>query len=672
MERYRPANLQQGQIGSGAGTQTALGVATQRFESLSSKLDQFSQMALKQHVIGRMGAAQDQAAKDDAKGVPFHKESIYTEYGKAYNNTRSATFAANAEIDLTTKSAEFAQQFEHQPAEYNNAMKNYREKLSLDAPTPELGNVIAISGRKIQNHQFGKLSIAQNEEFNRYKLNTYANFIGLQESRAINAGAKGDKGKKDLDLIREYSLDYTNAMVEDGIITKAEAEQQIEISEYKIKKGTLESQIRDLVTEKSFDEARNIVSSFGDEIPEGYTVAQYDAINKSITSIYNGGIKTQKAKEKKVVASADKLAKSQIRMKQQGVTSDESFITEETKKNLSPEMAKTVQIQENTDAFMLQFADLTQLEKENLFREKRNSAEFTVLDIEVQKAIEENIKASNKGYKDDPMTQGAAEGSYTLEETIHPGMEDFAKIVEDREFLMGINVENAGISANKLLTAGEVTSFTDILNGEDETAKLQLIQSISNTEQAELIYDQLDKKGADVYVASGRLLSKGQPQVARTIMFGAKADVKLDTGVKASNYTKLVSILQGHDVDTINTMTNITTNYNKGVMGMTGDTASTRDAIEAVYGKITKYNGRETFAPIGVTTDKFETWLSGYTVPGNPTLSEDIQSLAGFWDGDLQLVWEADGKYSIKDSSTGMTIADDSGKPIMIDYYEDK
>jgi len=673
MERYKSANLQQAQISAPSGALASAQESIRGFESLSSKLNQFTSMAMNQYAAQRMGEAKEQAARDDAIGKPYHKESVYTMYGKAYNNTRSATFAANAEIDLTTKSTQLAETYKNDPDGYTNAMGSYKDKLALDAPTPELGSVISITGRKIQNHQFGKLSIAKAEEINNQKIGTLDTYVNLQITRAINAQSIGNT--KDLDLITETTLDYVDSMVKEGVIPQSTADNLIKTTKYKVDKGSKEAILRDLIEAKKFDEAREMVESFGDEIGEQYTVTQFDAINRSLTTIYNGGVKANTSATKKVTKEADKLAKNQIKMKQHGVTSDEATISEETKANLSPEVTKLVEIQEKTDAFMLQFADLTQLEKEETLRSAINTAEFTSLSIEVQKAIKENIKATNNGYKNDPMSQGFAEGSYALDETIYYGMEGFTEALDDRDFYKDINVDNAGIGANKLLTKGEEQSFIDTLQGADETAKLGMLQEISSLpkEQAELIYKQLDKKGADIYIASGRLLTQNQPHVARVLMFGATADVKLETETKATNYTNLSTILQGHDVDTINTMTTMATNYNKGAIGMTGSIVSSKEAIEAVYGKIKGYNGRDTFIPVGVNEGTFNAWLSGYIVSGDSALTEEIQSLNNAWfDGDIQLVWEEDGKYSLKDSSNGLTYMDEEGSPIILDYYRSK
>jgi len=518
MERYKSAALQPGQVTEPRGAIAATSIAAQSFENLGTKLNQFSSMALKQYATQRLGKAREQAAIDDAQGKPYHKESIYTVYGKAYNNTRSATFAANAELDLTTKSQEFAYQFKNQPDSYANAMSEYRDKLALDAPTAELGNVIAISGRKIQNYQFGKLSIAKSETMNKEKLQTFNDFIGLQIGRAVNAKANGNT--KDLDLISEYTREYANAMVLEGAIDQAQANKYIEDAEYKVNLGSQEQIMRDLLNEGKYKEAESMIDY---ETPEGADYTQHQAITSSLQTIYNSGIKKYEANIKETQKENDVKGKEGAKILKAGKVP--TNLTELRSLPMSEKVAHELNLQIQVQSMIKPFQQMSLPDQVVEFNKRKATMFGDEVSIELIDEIGKTLQERTRLAKNDPVSLSQQEG-LTGEEpvTLILGDRDFIANLAQRAKDSPVLQASYGKGATQLFTSAEAQQFASYLESPTTSIpeKLNLISQIEQGagKQSGSVYAQIAGKGAPVTAMAGSLINKGQSEIANKVLEG--------------------------------------------------------------------------------------------------------------------------------------------------------
>jgi len=674
--RYERAQQQSANLGSGRGSQAATSVIASNFVSLSNRLQSFRKQAFQ--AAGEQAASQavSDAANDDFKQKPFHKESVRTVYGKAYNNSRSASFMTNGEQELNNKANELSLTYKHDPIQFRKAYQAYLDgDITQLAPTPEIKAALLISGKKLQNSAYGKLAVAKDAEETQLQQQEWVNGVDLGIQQVINMNANGDY--KTAKLIEQNMLEYTQTLVDEGKLSPVvalRAEKQVTFS---IDKGTREQHLKDLIESGDMEAARTFVHTGSIDTSEQYTQDQAYELEASLTKIYTGAVKTQDAVIKKNNTNANKKIKEVIKKKKQGVTDqDEIQISDDEISAADPLLQAQLLIQKKTDKFMLQFQGLSQRQKEALLSAKKQDLEYSSLDVSIQKSIEDNIKSTGNGYKNDPLEQGAVEGSYDRTESIMPGMDTviIADLLRERSFHRDINVENAGSTADQILRPEELKAWTDVLDDGSTEDQLGLLGFISQQDGdiSKTIFNQLSKKGGATYATVGSLVKNGNQRAAILILNGQKADVKIkdaDTEVNG----KLASIIGNQNIEVFNQYKKNTEFFAKGRMAESGSETSGTDRLESVYGKIESYNSKKIFLPPNTNKDQFDSFLSEYVVEGDEELTEEIQGLAGMWaSGDIQLHYDEEGKYLLFNPNTGKYIKRDKDNFLEIEYNADR
>ena len=393
-ERFSGFNVEAIQNSSStAGGQAAVGQATRNLDSLANRLKSFSDQSFQTAGMQATAEATDQAAKDDINGKEFHKKDVYTMYGKAYNTARSASYAANSEIDLSTASQALTMEFKGDPLGYRNAMKEYTNTLQSEAPTPELAGVISVSGRKIINYSFGKMSVQKDAEIKASQKVEYTQTIDLKIAQMVNAQSSGDM--KTYDLIEGSIIQYSKTMLENGVLTEAELLKIQDVIDFTINKGVAEQEVTDLVSEGQLDMAIERVNMFKEEIQEGYTIEEWQAIGSSMNSIVSAGIKNANLQQKQITKGANNRIKEAISIMESGKYPS-SPITEDILANASDEERRKYEIQVGVSSILNEFTGSSLLDKESALEAFSELETATIAQVEAFGLLEEDIEAEAK------------------------------------------------------------------------------------------------------------------------------------------------------------------------------------------------------------------------------------------------------------------------------------
>lgn len=656
-----------------AGGQAVVRQATSNIDSLANRLESFSKQSLQ--VAGSQAAdeATTQAAKDDAQGKEFHKESIHTIYGKAYNNSRSASYAANSEIDLVTTSGRLSQEFSGDPIGYRNAMKEYTDTLQADAPTPELASVINISGRKITNHAFGKLSIAKDAEIKAFQKEEYSQNVNLKIGQAINAKASGDQ--KTFDLIMSSMTQYTATMQESGVLTSEEVLKVKDIAEFTINKGVAEQNITDLVSQGNFEKALDTVNKFDEKIQEGYTPKEWKAVSSSMNSILSAGLKRQKLLNAQIKKDADNKINDSIKIMKNGKYPD-TPVTDDDLINASPSVVEKFKTQETVSDILNQFNEFTLVQKEAKLNEFKASPEASKIDIDVMKGLEQNIKEVRQAWTKDPMSQGQSIGLYVLEPIDITDPISIPAILNERLINADLNQEEAGAGAFKLLTEQEGNAFSDFMAGDNPISdKQQMISVIAQSGEgiADRVFKQVGQKKAYNFAFAGDLALIGNESASLRVLQGKNADVTLEAGLKQDIQSQLSGVFNNFTAEDFNKNFRGIIDYVKGKIITGEDIGSASEIIEETIGRPLKYNSKQTILPFGVEKGDFETWLDDIVIENRPALTKGLNDLTDtIFNGEYQLHHAGNGKYLIWNDNNGngfyATTTDDDTKPFILEW----
>ncbi len=645
------------------------------YNTLSAKLDQWRSGAAKDLGKQRALEAEEQAYKDTVNGEPYHKESVYTIYGEAYNNTRKATYSAEMEMDISSKSQEYSEQFKHDPEGYQNAMQGYLKGVKEETPDAAIEASLTISGEKLILNQTTKLTKAKIKATQEADLATYETYRQDINSQIINSIMSRDTAGAD--ILKEKYATYVKSMRHSDTMSDAKRIEDLADNEYVIKRGVLVQTVQKYIQEKKWEDVQEIISEFDKEIPPGFSSDQWEKTSNSINNDFERAKRVESYEERKVVTNANKSIKEKMRLSKSGVNDGSEIATKEELATADADVQEDYRIEAVTTKYMKNFGKYSLLELEANLSKIKSDTKFSELDVKVQKRVESKINEMRAGYKSDPIGQGEILGNYKPTKPITLGMDEdeFAINIEKRFDQAGINIENAGKDAGMILKPDEVEQFQDYLNEQDGVTQLQVLSKISTLpkEQSEIIYKQLDKKGAYVYSSVGTLINQGQSKVAQTILAGNTPGLEVTAVKEFSNtaYTSLLGILNDHDIKSINNKTKVAELYHKGMIATDNQEVGTQDAIEAIYGKINEYSGKQFFMPVGVPETDFDNWIDKYEVKGDPKLTEEIRGMNDtLWDSDLQLVYKDDGKYLLKDSETGMFIQGKDRKFIELNYFE--
>jgi len=679
-QKYQSANLRPGNVDTQmAGTTTAINVATNEIASLQDRLKSFSADAYKMAEIQAVDNAKKQAAQDDIEKKPFHEESVRTLYGRAYNETRSASYAANSEIAIAEQSTKFALEAKGDPDVYASSMKDFVDSLSAKAPTPELQSVIGISGKKVMNSQYGKLQIEKAAQLKLGRIQEFEQSRKLNEARLINAIADGDNATAD--LIKEGMLTYATTMLFNDDLTEDELAKYSKESIHAVDKGVQERKMQDLLDDGKFKEAQAMIN---DEIPEGKTYKEHNEIQTSLKRIISTKAKEQTANIAKVKEAAKIKAKNEIEVLKSGQTPKNTVAPDEfntlstaDKNNLviARDVARiynTIEVDQNGQPRTL--SQLSNIVMNGVVDQNGNvvipgettTGKETVVSVRVFEALKKTLKDRTAAWTNDPMTQGEIEGNYKLTVPLDPN--NVAPFLKERMDAATANKSTIGLGGNTLLKKSEVETISQFIEGADDKQKLALAKQISSQgiDVAQKVFNQLIKsdKTAGTFAFAGTLANQGKRAVANAMLKGHNADVTLPEGYKAEIDTEIKGILPRANQTEYNAVKRGIEDYMKG-LAITGEDVSVDDVdsyVEAIMGEMPNINGRKTIMPPGMARGVFIEKLDNYVVPNDPYATKIINDMTDIFGNNAQLHYISPGEYAVYHT-------DDQG---ISDYIKDK
>jgi hypothetical protein len=657
LPRYNPSEVR---LQPGAASVAHQQVASE-YQNLSNMLSQWSGVAAEELGKQKAREAEEQAYQDTINNKPFHKESVYTIYGQAYNTTRKATYTAQLEMDISKKSDELSAQFQDDPQGYQNAMQGYMKGLKDETPDSSIEASLSISGEKLISTQFNKLQQVKIKKQQKADLVTYEVFKGQKQSQLINAIIDGDT--KTADLIKHQMEEMTTSLMTSGTLSDDKYIEDVAENDYIIKSGVITGMVQKSLNNNDIEEAEDLYKEFGKKIPPGFTAAQHKTVKTSLRTQIAGAKKEQRASAKEQKELANEALDNVIKVLNNGKTPTK-IPSDEDMKNASPSKVKKLKNIVKANEQLDKYRDLTLIEQEVKFREMKSKETGTPLDVDVQKELEQIINNRRTAWNSDPISQGQIEGMY---QPVEIKMED-PNIVDNlmtRFRQSKINIDEAGQGAWHLLTKSEADFFGNYL-GDNSGATIEEKQQFISTlktfpdEVSDKLYKQIGKKRAYNFVFAGNLSKIGNDNAAQVAMQGANADVKLPEGIKQDIQTKLGGIFRGQKADEYNTMVKGIQDYAKGLT-MRGVevsdgilNSSIDDIFEQTIGKVNKYNNMNVVLPFGVEESSFEDWLDNIIIPDRPNLQEGLRDTTdSFMKGNHQLHYYGNGQYKIWNDNGG-------------------
>jgi len=660
--------------------------AAQQLSSLSGRLEQFSQAMFQKQAEVVADKAKDQALKDSAAGVPFHKEEVYTVYGKAYNNTLSATYASNAELSISQKAQEFSLQFENDPVGYSQAMDSYVGGLVKNAPTPSLKTVIGIYGKKTSNSGFGKLAIKEHNELREAQaltfVNSWANAVPIISDMLHN----GDMAGAALHI--ESKLFQGQKMVDAGLITAKDLITLSKGSKFTITNETSLKDFDVLLAEGNIDKASEVLVGLKEvnnpEMDMNENKKTYADHLKRMNSYLTQqkAIKTAQGKSANIaLGDGTKVYKAGKYPDNMDELESQKHLASETKQH-EFEIAK--QVHEETQ----KVDSLTITEKEDVYNTLKRTKEADRIGVEVMDEIGKDLKDLRTMADSDVVGLAVRDGVIPapLNMGVQDGIEGLIQGLGQMEGYTHVLKAKYGEAYNNMMSKGDAKSWADFMNSPKigVAKKIEVIEAIeiNHPENATLIFNQIGGKNAPTFGFSAALSISGNKEAARVAMLGKGADVVVPGDYAEEVKTRLGNAFGGYKSDLFNRYYNGVMDYAKG-MALEGEQISSAgndidDTFANSIGEIQTYNDKDTILPQGTTTNEFEKWLDNIEIPGQPELQEGLQSITtGIFDwrsGNLQLMFYAPGEYMIRLRNNGKPVIhlNEDGTPYILKYPKAK
>jgi len=657
--------------------------AAQQLSTLSGRLEQFSQAMFQRHAEVVADKAKDDALRDSAAGVPFHKEEVYTIYGKAYNNTLSATYASNAEINISRKAQEYSLQFENDPVGYSQAMDSYVGGLVKNAPTPSLKTVIGIYGKKTSNAGFGRLAIKENKELKEYQVQTFIDSWANAVPQIADMLHKGDIAGASVFI--EAKLAQGQVMVDTGLLEASQLVQLSKGSKFTITNETSLKNFDVLLTEGKIDKAAEIIAILKEVNNPEMDMNE----NKKTYADHLKRMTTYLTQQKALITAQGKTANIALgdgtKIFRAGKYPDnidelenQKYLASETKRH-EYEVAQAVF--EETQ----KIEGLTITEKEDIYDILEGTEEADRIGIEIMAEIGKDLKDLRTMADNEGVGLAVRDGviSAPLNMGVQDGIEGLLQGLNQMEGYTHVLKAKYGEAYINMMSKGDAKSWGDYMNSPKIAVakKLEVIEAIevNHPENATLIFNQIGGKNAPTFGFAAALSISGNKKAARVAMLGKGADVIVPSGYTTELKTRLGNAFGGYKSDLFNRYFNGVMDYAKGTV-LEGEILGTRDEdYDAIFensiGRIEKYNDKDTILPQGVTINEFENWLDNIEMPGQPELQEGLQDITDFFGtGDLQLMFYAPGEYMIRARNNGKPIIHmkEDGTPFILKYPKAK
>jgi len=648
---------------------------------LTANLKEFQDFKEAQMTREAKETAQEQAYKDAKENKPFNKK-VNNIYGSVYNEVRSATYAADAELQIADTSNELLMAYENEPEAYDNAMRGFVDGLSESAPTSELSSVIAIGGHKVRNSSYGKLKVAEHGRIQAAELETFTQSIELNIAQIVELQATGDMDRAQFE--KQKNLEYVGTMSNKGLINDAQSQQILKKANYQIINGTAQRNMEDLLEEDSLENASKYLNAEVGQERADMTVEENAAHQASLQKLYNAEVRARSASAKKVGDFSTQVLNDEIAIMKDG--GDSAYSQEEMEtafNNSTSKGSKYNYLQQKAiQTFQADWGTLSIPEQEDrialLETKPRKGVDQTLID-QLRTTLKDRKARADKDSVGLAIKEGVIEApKYKMSamdgvDSLIAGLEDMKSNVYDIKETYGDNYRN-------LLQAEDAKSWASYFEAPGNTNdKLVTIEKITqfHPEIAKQVFSQIAKKNAPSMAFAATLSLDGNREAARLSLKGKYADISVEDAAvteKGIN-AKLGSVFSHFQGETvINQMKNGVVNYNRGIVAEGEEALDADDAVEATLGQVKQYNGKDVLLPRGVSSGDFEDWIENVSIPNNVALEMRIKNMTSFFgDRNIQLHYAGQGQYLVHviRGGKGFDVANEDGTPLILDYNKD-
>lgn len=682
LKGYQPAQLSGPSTAGTAPTAAFQAIATQQ-QSLTNRLAQFANVAQKVATAEAQEQAVEDASRDAMEGKPFYKESVYTVYGQAYNNAASATYAANANIEIQKMSDQLQMEYSNNPLAYATTMDSFVSELGKQAPTEALRATIKIGGTKLKNNVFGNLSQQENIRIKNEQLETFRQESQINIGQIINLRSIGDTAAAD--ILEKKNLAHIDALVNEGVMTPADAQKAIKQGYFVVEKGIEIQNMNKLLEQPSLEDAEELIKSYKETIRQDLDPEEHDTIYSELSRLYSNEIKNRNAADKERKEYANGIVDDAVKVMKAGLTFDNIDDAKDALQYATPAKQKEFAIQYSAKKIVDSFKMYSLPEQEKLVAEAQASGMIgaNIVDAEVLATIETNLKERKAKAVKDPISLGVAEGRLdpTPAMNVSNGIGVISEVMPLRMKMRSANMLEYGDQADKLFTDAEASQWSAYLESPTTSPdeKIAFIEALP-TEALKPALLQLQKKEAHVFSFIGGLVSEGKKETAKKVLRGQtilrelKGVVDMER-VTWSAYGSIDNALkysgEGDRKSLINSLIAYSAadaedrgELNKGWTG-----ADMKNSLNTLVNGIAKKNEQSYFLPEGATENDVEDWLDGVdfanTLPEIAHLTKE-QAVDIIRQGDLVSV--GNGVYAVKVKETDRFLKTTDGKNLKIKY----
>jgi hypothetical protein len=690
MELYQGFNLQQAQ-GFQANT-AATGQALQNVQNLQERLSGFYKNSMQTYGEAKINEAVDRAAKDDAEGKPFHQESIHTLYGQAYNDSRKATYASQIEMNLDETNTQLQMDYRNDPDGYRNAVKNYYEGLSEDAPTPELKGTVKIYGRKLMNATYGSLVLEKKKQDDKTALEIYNQNTDIMLGKSVNAQVSGDTATAE--LLKTGHISKLTALKDDGVIGEDQYLEELRNLGQRFDSSVQLSTLDKLIEGGDLNQAKSLVDNFDKSIPEIYSPEEHQKLSNSLNSKYNSAVKLVKAQQKEVKTQVETGVKEATELFKNN-KQPEQLIPDNVLSLASLKVQRDYKIAQSAYNWVsTKFNSLSLEEQEytHALLSGKNPVKG-IADLEVQKMAKKIIDNRLKGWKSDPINQGVEEGINPPTKPLTIQNADIIpNIIATRVDHQKKNKAIAGNYASDfLLTKTEAEGLKNYFDSDvPSTEKLELLTQLfmNGPEVGSKLIKQFDNGNMNSLAFAGSMLLSGQKESARLSLMGSKLKINIPQDIKTTITDSIAGVYTNFSANKYNQVNQGIQDYLKAMSKETGEDllsvgpGDIKDIVKTIVGERIEYNGKAILLPLGKSKNQFGKWVENIKIPDTydidddtrEILEEEVQSMEDFFGktNKYKLYNAGGGKYAIYDTVTGggSFLADNSGKPIILEYED--
>jgi len=617
------AQVQQATAVSGTGLSSTI----QASQDFTTRLKEFQDFKEKQLGRAAQDTARDQAFKDAKENKPFNKK-VNNIYGSVYNEVRTATYAADAELMIANTSTKLLMQHENEPEAYDNAMKSYVDGLADTAPTSDLQSVIAIGGHKRRTSSYGKLKIAEHGRIQAAKIETFSQSMELAVNQIIQLESDGDMERAEFE--KKKNLNYMKSMNNSGLISDTQVQKIIKDAEYKITYGTAINNMEEMLREPGpLNENSNAYKYLQGATAEArgdMSIAENKKYNDDLTKMFNNEVKSRKASETNFKEEANLRLGNVIDILKIGKAPTINQMNEA--KALAPYASLSKQDDMNLYIaaydIVKKFDYMSLPEQEAAVANYKSTPEGSDTDVKVIAQAKANLASRRADAKKDPMAQGVAEGRYSISPiNVSNGFGALMKELPNRVANQQKNKLEYSKNATSLFTEAEASEWAAYLESADTpmSEKIDFMRTVTEAapNQTNAVFNQLRKKGAPLYTFAASLVEEGKDEVAKGVLRGqgllkAAGPQEYITEFRTTLLGKMGNAMIRANTGDIDALVDSSLAYSLYLAESKGDITnlkglSERQAINDLTNGMYKRNKQDFFMPDGASKDDFDEWI---------------------------------------------------------------